>query len=226
MLKTVNTNYLLLSYPLSPMLTAYGNGDRIKIDQVTSMEKGDSSNNTKIEMNSHFGTHIDLPRHFLIDGKTLTDYPIGDFVFNGIHIIDAQNYKPIDFLIDVNVIDDRDEREDIDLLIFKFGYSMYRDTEEYWRENPGFSPKLAKRIKEIYPNIRAIGFDLISLSSYQSRPIGRIAHKEFLSKGILIIEDMNLVTLDVRATLRKIIVAPLYVNEAEGTPVTVIGEVI
>jgi arylformamidase len=225
MSKIAHSNYLLLSHPLSPALSAYGNGDRIKVEQVTSMEKGDISNNSKIEMNSHFGTHIDLPRHFLVDGKTLSDYMIEEFVFNGIRIIDAQNYKPIDYLIDVDVIDDSNEQREIDLLIFKFGYSKYRDSEKYWRENPGFSPKLVKRIKEIYPNIRAIGFDLISLSSYQSRPLGRIAHKEFLSQDILIIEDMNLTPLDVRRKLNKMIVAPLYVSGAEGAPVTIIGEV-
>ena len=221
MLKKENNKYLLLSYPLSPRLTAYGNGDRIKVEQLTSIENGDSSNNTKIEMSSHFGTHIDLPRHFLIDGRTLSDYMIGDFVFNSIHIIDAQNYKPVDYLIDVNVISDIDINEDIELLIFKFGNSLQRNTDEYWRENPGFSPTLAKRIKEIYPNIRAIGFDLISLSSYQSRPLGRIAHKKFLSEDILIIEDMKL--SDAPTVLMNVLVSPLLYRQADGSPVSVWG---
>jgi len=55
--------------------------------------------------------------------------------------------------------------------------------------------------------------------------LGRIAHKEFLSQDILIIEDMNLIALDVKRKLHKMIVAPLYVSGAEGAPVTIIGEV-
>ena len=66
---------------------------------------------------------------------------------------------------------------------------------------------MAKRIKENYTNIRVVGFELISFSSYQPGSIGRVAHKEFLSKDIPIREDMNISNLDVGTILQNIIVA-------------------
>ena len=44
----------------------------------------------------------------------------------------------------------------------------------------GFDIGTARYIKKTFPHIRAIAFDLISLSSYQNREIGRLTHKEFL----------------------------------------------
>ena len=75
-----------------------------------------------------------------------------------------------------------------------------------------------------FPGLRAIGFDLISLSSFQRRELGRKAHHEFLRRNILVIEDMDLHVLKQNGLFFKMImIIPLFVDGAEGTPVTVIG---
>lgn len=45
------------------------------------LEAGDIANTHVVEIYSHYGTHCDLPYHFLQDGRTLTDYDITDFAF-------------------------------------------------------------------------------------------------------------------------------------------------
>ena len=66
--------------------------------------------------------------------------------------------------------------------------------------------------------------DLISISSYSNREEGRKAHHAYLNpksgKPVLLIEDMKLSSI---SHLKKVIVAPLLVDKADGVPCTILG---
>jgi len=66
--------------------------------------------------------------------------------------------------------------------------------------------------------------DLISVSSYSNRAEGRKAHHAFLNPRegapILLIEDMK---LDTDESFKKVIVAPLLIDKADGSPCTVMA---
>ena len=66
--------------------------------------------------------------------------------------------------------------------------------------------------------------DLISISSYSNREEGRKAHHAFLNpdegEPILLIEDMK---LDTNSSFNKVIVAPLLIDNADGSPCTVLA---
>jgi len=73
-----------------------------------------------------------------------------------------------------------------------------------------------------------MGFDAISLTSFQHRELGREAHRAFLCphkthNPILIIEDMHLEKLT--HTPASVICGPLMLKDADGVPVTVIAEI-
>jgi len=44
-----------------------------------SIENGDIANSSYIKMSHHTATHIDFPKHFFNEGKTLEDFPIEKF---------------------------------------------------------------------------------------------------------------------------------------------------
>ena len=83
---------------------------------------------------------------------------------------------------------------------------------------------LSSLFRANFPKLRCIGMDLISISSYVNREEGRKAHHAFLNpkngKPILLIEDMK---LDVDGPFKKVIVAPLQIDKADGAPCTVIA---
>lgn len=220
--------WIFLSYILSISLSNYGNGKRIKIENVKSQKNGDSSNNTEISFPSHFGTHVDFPMHFNLKGKSLNDYTANDFIFNNIKIIDFTNIDFDDYLIGLKDLENLkiERNEKIDFLIVKTGYCEFRDTEKYWKNGLGFDVGTANFLTDTFPNLRAIGFDLISLSSYQKRDIGRRAHKEYLIKNdLLIVEDVDLRNISKETKIKELIVSPLRFEHAEGTPVTLIAKI-
>lgn len=223
------SNWIFLSYPLSGELSAYGDGDRIDIKEVRSISRGDTSNNSVISLSSHLGTHIDFPLHFSNTGKNIDDYDSEFFVFKKAAVISLERKsKSSKLIIELDeLIDDLGNiSEDIELLIIKTGFGTLRDKEHYWKEGFGIGLHIASYLRKCFPLLKAVGFDLISLNSYQHREIGRKAHGEFLVENdILIIEDMDLSKITKNSNIELIITSPFRVKGAEAAPLTIFAKV-
>jgi arylformamidase len=218
--------WIYLSYELSDSLSAYGNGERIKIEQINSISQGKSSNNSLLQLPGHFATHIDFPFHFSLNGKSGSDYPAAFFVFSKIRIIDINKLVKSDLLIYPEDLKFEEPAAEVEFVIIKTGFSERRNEDAYWLHNYGFAPECAGYFKEKFPKLRAIGFDLISLTSYQHRDVGRIAHRAFLAiNQICIVEDMDLSQINSKTFFHQIIIAPLRFYKADGSPVTVMAEI-
>jgi len=211
-----------LSYTLSENLTAYKNGKRINIVVERNIADGDSCNQTSLELRSHLGTHIDFPYHFDENGKKGDEFRANEFVFNSIYVIFLDISLKDTSLIEEDHFNNHDFKQETDLLIIKTGFCEERFDKKYYNNYPGFSEKLAKYFKSKMPNLRAIGFDLISLSSPLNGDIGKKAHLEFLKQEkIIIIEDMDLRNLDSDSQINTVVVAPLRFENSDGAPVTI-----
>ncbi len=219
-----------LSYPISNDTPLYGGAQSIDIKHEKKIASGDSCNTLNISFNSHTGTHIDLPLHFDSTGKTLTDYPSGfwfaekieclfmnmDTAFLTSELIDS---RKVEQLIRDNI------NYEAEVIILKTGFCEKRDSDIYWKEPPGIDPKLPDFLRETFPWLRFFGMDLISVSSFADRDAGRRSHNAFLkhSRPILPIEDMNLCNLP--ETLSNMLIAPLYIKDADGAPCTVFANI-
>ncbi len=219
--------YVLLSHVLRQDTPSYGNRDRVVIRINSTMKAGETANSSCLVLsNNHIGTHIDVPRHFSMEGKKTIDYPIGDYVFDVCQVVDI----PKD---DACLLGPADFKglsipKDVELLLVRTGYENLRGADAYWNNNPGLAPELADYLRDKYPNLRCIGFDFISVTSWKYRAEGRLAHKAFLAPGndareIWCIEDMSL--KEASDGLGRVVVSPLLVEDGNGTSVTVIAEI-
>ena len=232
-----------LSYPLCNATPVYGGGNSPAIKPGKSISAGDSCNTFEISLTNHTGTHIDLPAHFDITGKTLTDYPPGFWFSQKIHcfFMDKMNRNGVADMAGINtafspgelinstkikpLIRDAINNDDIEVILLKTGFCERRDSEVHWKEPPGIDPKLPDFLRERFPRLRFFGMDLISVSSFANREAGREAHRAFLnhSHPILPIEDMNLCQLP--ETLSNMLIAPLYIKDADGAPCTIFANI-
>jgi len=214
---------IYLSYFINPETPLYGGEKSIKVDLRSEISKGASSNTKHLYFPNHTGTHIDFPNHFSDTGKTINDYPAGFWTFNNVFIIDLPGES--EKIIETKDINIKEIPPETDFLIIKTGFGKFREDKIYWNNNPGLAPEFAGALKERCAKLRAVGFDFISVSSYQNRELGRKAHKEFLiNNNILLIEDMNLGELD-DSKIKSIIALPLLVDKIDGSPITVIAEI-
>jgi arylformamidase len=216
-------NWINLSHTLNSKTPAYGNGEGISLEKTRDMCLGHTSNNSKISMPLHLGTHIDFPKHFNKEGKTSSDYSHQDFLYQQI------GYSELKEMTDLVIRNENFDfgicDENCQFLIIKTGFEEKRFTPEFWEKGYGFSPETAGFLKEKFPKLKAIGFDLISLNSYQHREMGRDAHKKFLTENdVLIIEDMKLSAINKNTKIQEVIVAPFWIDNVDGLPVTILAK--
>lgn len=218
--------YVLLSHVLRQDTPSYGNRDKVVIRVNSSIKSGETANSSCLILsNNHIGTHIDVPRHFSVDGKRTIDYPIGHYVFDKCHIVDLPKVDAC--LIGPDDLRGFDIDKDVEILLIRTGFETLRGQDSYWNGNPGLAPELADYLRKNFPKLRCVGFDFISVTSWKYRKEGRLAHKAFLApdngdREIWAIEDMSL--KDAPLKMQQVIVAPLMVEDGNGTAVTVIGK--
>lgn len=215
---------IFLSYVLEKSTPTYGNRSKFEISKKSDMSNGDVANDSHISTTAHIGTHIDMPYHFYNNGQTIEDFNADFWVFKNPLII---NIKPKELIIKDELIAKLEniKEDNYDIIIVKTGLCNIRKTDEFWEKNYGFHPDLYDYLKRKFPYIRVLGFDSISVSSFQEKAIGRESHKRFLNplKPILLLEDMDLREIDENSNINKIIVSPLRITNCDGIPCTVFG---
>lgn len=218
---------IFLSFPLNADTPAYGDGSRLSVRAVNRIHNGDSCNTSEWTIPNHLGTHIDAPRHFDAEGMTIDQYAPEFWVCDRIGLADVSPIQPGE-LISTQQIPFDELHRDIDMLLIKTDFTRYRRQDIYWSTNPGLEPDLADELRRAFPDLKLIGYDAISLSSFANRDVGRLAHRAFLANArpLPVIEDMNLSGVQSDTVVKRIWVAPLIVDGADGAPCTVLAEVI
>ncbi len=219
---------MYLSHVLDENTPTYGNRNKFVCEKKSDISKGDIANDSSINSTVHIGTHIDMPYHFFEDGQTIEDFDIDYFRFNNVLFIDMTPKGVIvkDDLI--TLLKKQANKDSYDILIVKTGICHKRSSEDFWQTNYGFDPSIAEYLREEFPNVRVMGFDSISVSSFANRMLGRESHKAFLNpkQPILLLEDMDLTNLNKDSKILKLEIAPLRIAKCDGLPCTIIAEVI
>lgn len=221
----MNSSFIFLSHTLSSNTPGYGGKKDFTSRSVKSIRDGGSCNQSEWQFNNHIGTHIDAPFHFSDLGKTLDQYPAQFWIFHHPQLILIR--AEASQIIEPNIWCDS-IATDTDLLLLKTDFEQWREDEKYWAHNPGLSPDLGLWLRKNRPQLKIVGLDFISITSYDHRPLGKAAHQAFLHESypgtpLLVIEDMHL--RELKTNPRKVIVSPLRVEKADGSPVTVMAEI-
>ena len=218
--------YKLLSYKLKHNEIGYGGGKVLSVTREKDLDRGDSCNTSLVAMSSHAGTHIDAQRHFLKAGLSMDRYALKDFIFNRPLVVDCP--KKSGQMVEAGDLKQYSAAlKRVDLLVLRTGFFRFRSKPEYYRANPGIAPDAARFIMR-NPNIRAVGIDTVSVSSFIQREDGRATHRIFLSgkRHFLLIEDMDLsLPLKVLKNVKFIMAVPLLIRGADGSSCTVIAAI-
>ncbi len=220
------SHWLYLSYPINTNTPVYGDADPFSSIAVRSINNGDTCNTQKWTMTNHLGTHIDFPRHFVNLGKTFNHYTPEFWVCRVICVVDISPVLP-EAMITPDQLHLEALPYDLELLLIKTGFSKYRQMSSYVQKNPAFSPHIAFELRRQCPQLRIVGLDSISLSSWTNRSLGREAHRAFLdgSNPILILEDLDLSKVDQKTVFLQVFIAPLAVSDADAAPCLILAEV-
>lgn len=225
-------NYRTLSYLIDENTPVYGSTPEPQIYHYRQISSGDSSNSYVLTIHNHTGTHVDAPRHFIPDGRHITDYSWDELTFNNPLIIEC--LKGPGEQVELRDIFKQKLDDSIDCLILRTGFGRFRDKNQkiYRTQNPGILPEVILWLRKEFPAIRCMGTDSISISGFQYREQGREAHiaafkkREDLNEPLLLIEDLNLNTLSAHDKLKKVMIIPWQISDIDSAPCVVLADVI
>ncbi|MDH2924981.1 kynurenine formamidase [Nicoletella semolina] len=221
-------NYQLLSYPLDVNDVGYPGEPTLTLETCTSTEQGDVYNSAKIHLFNHFGTHFDAPRHFNPQGAKITELPLSQFIYEKPLLVDIA--KQTGEMIEVDdLVPFLSEIQQADCLIIRTGLEKVRlvNPQEYAQNGGAVSIQAAQYLINNAANLKAIGFDFISLASPAHPEHGIKAHQimlgMFSEHFICIIEDMKLSQVN-KQRLKRVLALPLLVNGIDSAQVTILAE--
>ncbi|MFA9498964.1 cyclase family protein [Mannheimia sp. E30BD] len=221
--------YQYLSYPLDVNDPGFPGEPTLSLETCTSTDKGDVYNSSKIHLFNHFGSHFDAPRHFNPNGVTITELPLSQFIYEKPLLLDipkqsGQMIEPEDLQPHLAAI------QQADLLLIRTGFEQLRkeNPSEYAHNGGAVSIQCAEFLIKNVSNLKAIGFDFISLASPAHPDHGVKAHQVMLgmysSNFICIIEDLMLSEVNAEK-LKKVFALPLRVKGVDSSQVTVLAEI-
>ncbi|EAJ1676688.1 cyclase, partial [Campylobacter jejuni] len=181
-------------------------------------------------INSHMGTHIDFPAHCIQNGNFGEKYSLDFFYSRKIFVVNIDlSKKKIPKLTYEYFYKNVKIPKQIEILLVNTNFYTLRNDERYIWNSPIVSSKIPLYFKKNFPNIKIIGFDIISLTSQLDREEGKRCHFNFLSKKygreILVIEDMNFSNLRKNDIIKEILISPLKFEYMDGSPCSIMAKI-
>jgi kynurenine formamidase len=148
-----------------------------------------NANITEIQMVVHHGTHVDAPRHFMIDGPAFDQIPL-DRLYGTAVIwrIEKEPFAPI-------TADDlktaRPKLKRGDMVLLDTGWAQYINTEKY-EDHPFLTIDAADWLVSHQVKLLGVDFSTPDLTAHK-RPAGFTwpVHQILLSQGVLVAEHLT-----------------------------------
>jgi arylformamidase len=212
--KTVG-NWIDVTVPLKEGMVIWPGDVTIKIERRRSMDRGDAANNSAISLGVHTGTHMDAPKHFIKDGKSIDKLPFDTSIGPArvIEIKDKVSIKPEE-LKQHNI--KRGER-----ILFKTVNSpRCWQTDDFVNDFVYITRDAAQFLVDA--GVILVGVDYLSVGSPMDpeKTMRPDTHQILLGAGLYLIEGMNLSA--VKAGNYNLICLPLKLMDTEGSPVRAI----
>jgi len=203
-LKTID-----ISVPLSSHTPIWPGSSGFKISWPQQLDSGDECNNSRIECDTHIGTHIDAPLHFINNGSSVEEISL-DALIGTCSVVYLKN------IIAIGAADLSNTK-----ISSKVSRLLIRtDNSEIWKSgNYEFIEDFAHLLPDaarwiVRRGIRLVGIDYLSVGSFDN---GVATHKILLEAGVIALEGLNL--WGVSPGDYELICLPLNIQGAEGAPV-------
>ena len=175
-------------------------------------------NTTDLLLYSHSGTHLDAPKHFMPDGKSLDTMPLEKCAGEAI-VIDLSHKAPRSFITIEDLAHVAEQIKPQSRLLLRTDWDLKADDPEYRTHFPRLSLELAEWLAE--RGIWLIGLEHPSVASLQDKEELTAVHQALLKEEIVIVESLaNLRDLPSKVTF---VALPLKVKDGDGSPVRAIA---
>ena len=199
--------YYDVTVPLSNDLPTYPGDPGIQIDAWRSLAKGDGANVSVVNFGAHTGTHVDAPAHFIEGAAKIESMPLEALIGEVLVVEVPDEHLVVDEEFVAKHVPPGTER-----VLFKTRNSAFwnepkpRFHTDFTHLNVGAATWLRDQ------GAKLVGIDYLSIE--KSKSPGHPTHVALLSKGVVILEGLNLA--DVSAGGYELICLPLRLRSELG----------
>ena len=201
-----------VSLPLATGIPAWPGSTGFALTWVDLMENGHSCNNSRIACDTHIGTLVDAPLHFVKNGRSV-DQIAADLLIGPCRVV----YLPGLTRIDAETLSSLQLATDTKRLLLKTDNSnLWLAKEENFKKNYVCLTKNGAQWL-VDREISLVGIDYLSIGSYSN---GVKTHQVLLEASVVVLEGLDL--SEAQAGEYELICLPLKLIGAEGAPARVV----
>ena len=182
---------------------------RSKVERFFDVEKGDKVTMSRIEMDSHDGTHIDSPLHFIKGGTSIDEMPINTAI-GPARVIEIMNEKEIT----VEELEPHRIRQGERILFKTKNSPRVYSSRVYKGDYVAITPETAAYLADT--GIQLVGLDFLTIANMKPPENITAVHMAFLKRGIYILETINLD--GVTPGKYELICLPLRLDKGDAGP--------
>ena len=204
---------------------------RVKIKTVKNYEESSPYRSSVITFSSHVFTHVDAPKHFLPEGKTLQDLPLDQW-FGEAAVVDLSSCGPNEPITAEQLESYEGHIRQGDIVLLRTDWPLKRsiDTKEFWTEAPYTTKEACQWL--VKKQVKAVGYDYPPDYSIRypitepDRPISReeyTTHYIFFPAGICVVEYLTNLHL-LKKNRVMVYIFPLPIEDGDGCPVRAVAK--
>lgn len=201
-----------ISIPISPLMAVWPGDPPVEIQPISAIDQGADVNVSQISMSLHTGTHIDAPKHFINEAKTIEQIPLHKLIGKTLVIDLGKNIN----VINEQVLFSHPKYHDlltIKKVLFKTKNSLLWDSSPntFVTDYIGIDATGAKVLAEL--NLDLVGVDYLSVAPYHAT---EEPHILLLEKETILLEGINL--QGVPQGIYDLYCLPLPIVGGDGAP--------
>ncbi len=205
-----------ITVPVSSDMLIWPGDPLVEISQVSAIAQGAESNVSQIRMSVHAGTHIDAPKHFLDDGKTIDQIALQKLI-GPVFVMAIGDEIPV---ITKETLEQHPvftALKKVRKVLFKTGNSAFwpDGSNEFHQDYVGLDHTAAQLLADL--GMELVGVDYLSIAPYNET---EAPHKILLEKEVVLLEGIDL--SKVPEGYYDMYCLPLLLNGSEGAPARVI----
>lgn len=203
----MKNGWIDISVPLENGMVEWPGDSPLRLSLLSEIARGDDLNVTAVSMTMHAGTHMDAPRHFFRDGKSIAEMPI-DATAGPARVIEISDPEAVRAAeLKAHRIR-RGER-----ILFKTQNSVRCWRERRFCEDFVYVARDAAE-HMVERGVRVVGIDYLSVGGFHKDLFE--THQILLEAGVWIIETLDL--RGVEPGRYDLICLPLRVPGSDGAP--------
>jgi arylformamidase len=204
-----------LTLPLSRKMTTWPGDPAFQVDSTSSTEEGEDYNVSVLSMGTHSGTHVDAPRHVDASGTPVDQLPL-DLMMGAAWVC---RFPASVKAVSAEALEQARIPSRVRRIL------LATSNSEAWNEPGGeFRPEYVCLTEDaaewlLGRSILAVGIDYLSIG--QSGESGLAVHRALLSRGVLIIEGLDL--RKIPGGPCQLCCLPMKLAGADGAPARVVA---